>query len=140
MHMSFYYNRIASKHCDVIDCRVLNARLSRKWEEEQLQKKKNRFGCSANKELQNVKRWWLCRNQTCCSKSFNGTTYVRLEHTTLALGGPRATIAPAGLHTKLILFFFDDQISDYKIYIQHFDARCALQSCFPLLASKRVYS
>jgi hypothetical protein len=37
--MSFYYNRIASKHCDVIDCGVLNARLSRKWEEEQLQKK-----------------------------------------------------------------------------------------------------
>lgn len=55
MHMSFYYSRIASKHYNVIDCGVLNARLSKEWEEEQL-RKINRVGCSANKELQNVKR------------------------------------------------------------------------------------
>jgi hypothetical protein len=29
------------------------------------------------------------------------TTDVRLEHTTLALGGPRATIAPAGLYATV---------------------------------------
>jgi hypothetical protein len=40
------------------------------------------------------------------------TTDVRLEHTTLALGGPRATIAPAGLYATV-----DGEVSFKSEYI-----------------------
>jgi hypothetical protein len=43
------------------------------------------------------------KQRTACVKKKRNlmTTDVRLEHTTLALGGPRATIAPAGLYATV---------------------------------------